>query len=101
MIELTRKVRQWANDRNLITGSTPQAQTLKLMSEVGELADNVGKKRYTAAQDDIGDCLVCLIILSEMIGHTPQACLQHAYGEIKDRKGRMVNGVFVKEGDHG
>lgn len=101
MNELVEKVRQWANARDIISGSAPTAQTLKLVSEVGELADNVAKGRYTAAMDDIGDCLVCLIILSEMVGHTPQECLQHAYDEIKDRKGRMVNGVFVKEGDHG
>ena len=26
-------------------------------------------------------------------------CIRQAYNEIKDRKGRMVDGVFVKEGD--
>lgn len=99
MEELTQKVRQWANARDLITGSTPQAQTLKLMSEVGELADNIGKKRYTAAQDDIGDCLVVLTILCEQLGYTLEECLAHAYDEIKDRKGKMVDGIFIKEGD--
>lgn len=28
-----------------------------------------------------------------------ERCLQSAYNEIKDRRGRMVNGVFVKESD--
>ncbi|HGO5823450.1 TPA: hypothetical protein ACK3JW_001118 [Mannheimia haemolytica] len=28
-----------------------------------------------------------------------QECVQHAYNQIKDRKGRMVDGVFVKDSD--
>jgi hypothetical protein len=28
-----------------------------------------------------------------------ESCLSSAYNEIKDRKGRMIDGVFVKEGD--
>jgi len=28
-----------------------------------------------------------------------QDCLSHAYDDIKDRKGKMIDGVFVKEGD--
>lgn len=30
---------------------------------------------------------------------TPEQCLSVAYNEIKDRKGRMIDGVFVKESD--
>ena len=30
---------------------------------------------------------------------TVEKCLQAAYEEIKDRKGRWVNGSFVKEQD--
>ena len=33
------------------------------------------------------------------LGTTPEACLQTAWDEIKDRKGRMIDGVFVKEAD--
>ena len=28
-------------------------------------------------------------------------CIRQAYNEIKDRKGKMINGVFVKEADLG
>jgi len=28
---------------------------------------------------------------------TIEECLQKAYDDIKDRKGRMVDGIFVKE----
>ena len=98
MDELIEKVEQWADDRNLIMGSSARAQCLKLMSEVGELADNLAKNRDCT--DDIGDCMVVLIIMANQLGRTPRQCLEHAYNDIKDRKGRMINGVFVKEGDN-
>jgi len=44
--------------------------------------------------------MVVLIILANQLGMTPKQCLEHAYNDIKDRKGRMVNGVFIKEGDY-
>jgi len=92
-------VLNWATDRNLIEGSTPQAQFLKTVSEIGELADNLNKRRYEAAKDDIGDVLVTLIIIAEQIGTDLDDCLEVAWQSIKDRKGVMRNGVFIKEGD--
>lgn len=97
MDELIKKVEQWAHDRNLVFGSNSKAQCLKLMSEVGEMADNINKGNDVI--DDIGDCFVVLIILANQIGVTPKTCLEFAYKEIKDRKGIMVNGTFIKESD--
>ncbi len=91
------KIIKWACDRNLILGSTPKDQCLKLIQEVGELSDNLCKGRSPV--DDIGDCLVVLTIIAEQSGLTIEECLAHAYNDIKDRKGRMINGVFVKESD--
>ena len=98
MDELIDKIEDWADDRNLIMGSSARVQCLKLMSEVGELADNLAKNRDCT--DDIGDCMVVLIIMANQLGKTPRQCLEHAYNDIKDRKGRMINGVFVKDGDN-
>lgn len=97
MQELIDKVTLWAHDRNLVLGSNTKAQCLKLMSEVGELADNINKNNECI--DDIGDCFVVLIILSNQLGVSLEACLQHAYDEIKDRKGVMYNGCFIKSTD--
>lgn len=151
----TMQVRKWAEERNIILGSEPINQAMKLFSELGELADNVGKGRDTT--DDIGDVIVVTIVMctqhniditkyydlivtediGELIsedlvlslnmalcsfanqpddmtivqilsilnelavrqGKTLVECLDHAYNDIKDRKGRMENGVFIKEGD--
>ena len=179
MNELIAKIEQWANDRNIIKGSKPIDQAMKLFSEFGELADNVGKGRD--CRDDIGDIFVVLTIIGaqtdigmwesiendyidsedpdyeynkvtnnlrfgmlentpikELVielqdklagffsesydlngeyddhilssveilnaiavsnGHTLEECVQIAYDDIKDRKGIMSNGVFIKESD--
>jgi len=97
---LVKFTRIWADERNLIEGSTPQQQFCKLIEEVGELATSINKKLGNErVKDDIGDCLVVLIILASQSGLNVRECLQHAYNEIKDRKGKMVDGIFIKEND--
>ena len=153
MEQLIKQIEQWAEDRNIIKGSTPIDQAMKLFSEFGELADNVGKGRD--CRDDIGDCAVVLIIMCRQLGiptidliqkdddnysmkeyvswagywmcswvssgmrnseelgfifsnliniaqlnsYTLEECVTIAYNDIKDRKGVMYNGVFIKESD--
>lgn len=161
MNELIAKIEQWANDRNIIKGSKPIDQAMKLFSEFGELADNVGKGRD--CRDDIGDCAVVMTIImaqcglsfhayaenlnfisqydikynvaqlgsnisefvsdiatnyeisdssdafiwcieylnviAMQIGSSLQECVQIAYDDIKDRKGLMHGGLFIKESD--
>ncbi len=92
-------IRGWAHARNLIVGSTPEKQTVKLLEEVGELAAGVARNDGAKIMDGIGDAVVVLTILAEMYGVTIESCIQMAYDEIKDRKGKMINGVFVKEAD--
>lgn len=159
MNELIAKIEQWAEDRNIIKGTKPIDQAMKLFSEFGELADNVGKGRD--CRDDIGDVFVVLVnlakqvgksltdlnfeslqwaegdnkelvlvlsnTLSELVGYahnanffhiglfkraintlnaiacnnktTLEQCVQIAYNDIKDRKGIVYNGLFIKESD--
>lgn len=96
-MELFEKIENWAHDRNIIHGATRQAQMLKLTEELGELAGGIAKQKDDVVKDSIGDCMVVLTILAAQSGLTVEECLKHAYNEIKDRKGRMVNGVFIKE----
>lgn len=92
-------IRQWAEARNLIAGSEPRAQFLKLIEEVGEIAHGMAKGRPEEIKDGIGDSIVVLTILAAQLGFTVEECIAAAWEEIKDRKGRMVDGVFIKEGD--
>ena len=163
--ELIEKIEQWAEERNLIKGSSIKKQTLKMIEEFGELCGGVAKGNINIIKDSIGDCFVVLTIMNaqcrnestetnanqshllEPTGHfrassidkallraaakignfanktTPPDdwdvncltnylfliskmtnldfwdCVQYAYEQIKDRKGRMIDGVFVKEED--
>ena len=97
-LDITGQIEQWAIDRGL-HNADPSKQMLKLMEEVGELAEGLAKDNPDAVQDAIGDAYVVLTILSMQLGMDIRQCVKMAYNEIKDRKGRMVNGVFVKEGD--
>ena len=95
MNKLIEQVKQWHYDRNLIKGSTDLGQFGKLLEEVDELRQSMLFSEDVI--DDIGDISVVLINIAERNGLTLEQCLSHAYDEIKDRKGVMRNGVFVKE----
>ena len=95
MNKLISYIIDWHYDRNLIEGSTDKDQFLKLLQECGELSDNICKGNEIA--DDIGDILVVLINIAERNGLSLERCLEVAFEDIKDRKGRMVDGVFMKE----
>ena len=166
--ELIGKIEQWAEDRNLILGSTPQKQFIKLMEEFGELCAGIARNDREKIKDSIGDCFVVVVVLSKQLNldnaelydpaiinefidgkykyssTTEQLleavhnlggvsipvsqgwivnkewielfcinlliislfeklsfveCIKHSYEQNKDRKGRMIDGVFVKEED--
>lgn len=166
LTQLIKNIENWADARNLIEGSTPKKQFIKLMEEFGELCSGVSKNKIDVVKDSIGDCFVVMVILAaqrkknEMrqaknvaaftvpygnnkvdiedhlieslyvlhrLSHELSSyanisvlfmscfvqllevahhfdldihdCVQAAWDEIKDRKGRMIDGVFVKEGD--
>lgn len=96
-MDVFEKIVVWAKDRNLIDGSSPQAQMLKMTEEVGELASSIARRENDKAEDAIGDCVVVLTILAAQLGMNIEDCINSAYNEIKDRKGKMVNNVFVRE----
>ena len=95
MHDLIEKVNKWFDDRNLIEGSTDKDQILKLMQELGELSDHACKGEDI--RDDLGDMLVVMLNIMKRNNYSINECLQIAYDDIKDRKGKMVDGIFVKE----
>ena len=94
--ELIGKVKQWHHDRNLIDGSTDKAQFRKLLEEAAELKGFIDGDGSNF-KDHVGDILVVLINHCERNNTTLEECLKVAYNDIKDRKGKMIDGVFVKE----
>ena len=96
-INYEKLIGQWHRDRNLINGSTDKDQYMKLIQEAGELSDSLCKGKDI--KDDIGDMMVVLINIMVRNNLTIEECLAVAYEDIKDRKGKMIDGIFVKEGD--
>ena len=94
---LIEKTIKWHEDRNLIEGSTDKDQVLKLQQELGELSDSVCKQKDM--KDDLGDMMVIMLNIMKRNDVTMEECLETAYNDIKDRKGKMVDGIFVKEKD--
>ena len=72
---------------------------LKLMEEAGELAEGRAKGNEDEVIDSIGDVFVVLVILSQQLNLDFHSCVEEAYNTIKSRKGKTINGIFVKQED--
>ena len=98
------KVKGWGRSKQL---HDCKSQLNKVIEEVGEIAHEITRNHYdlsTGAVSDeladaIGDTLVTVLILSDILGEDPMACLAEAYEQIKGRSGETKNGTFVKKED--
>jgi len=90
-------IRDWADERGLYENGDTKTQALKLVEEVGETCRAILKEDYDEVVDGIGDCVVVLTNLAELHGVMIEECIEAAYNEIKNRKGKMVNGTYKKD----
>jgi NTP pyrophosphatase (non-canonical NTP hydrolase) len=100
-------IRDWANERGIYKKGDIKTQFVKLSEEVGELAKAILKNDEEEIIDAIGDIVIVLTNLTELAplykGNTTiekikiEDCINSAYSVIKNRKGKMNNGTFVKE----
>ena len=84
-------------DKLKISSNSTIKQALKTQEEVTELLNAIVDKDEYEVKDAIGDIVLTVIIQAHMHGYSLQDCLQSAYDVIKNRKGKMVNGQFVKD----
>ena len=70
---------------------------VKLIEEAGELAKALLDDNIDEVEDAIGDIVVMLTNLAELNDLKIERCIETAYNQIKNRKGVMSNGTFVKE----
>lgn len=117
--ELRDEVIAWGKDKDLLHEDIAEKQFLKFIEEVFEFrdewilyvheynvsdcgeADNdpvVAEYRHNMKLE-MGDIFVTLIILCDQLNLNLIECLAMAYEKIKDRKGKTINGVFIKEED--
>lgn len=87
---------KWACERGL-DKSTPVAQATKTMEEAKELHHACVFNNKDDAMDAVGDVFVTLVICARLLGVNLLECVKTAYNQIKDRKGKVVDGIFVKE----
>ena len=90
-------IREWADERGLYENGDTKTQALKLVEEVGETCRAILKEDNDEIIDGIGDCVVVLVNLAELHGVMIEYCIEAAYDEIKNRKGKMVNGTYKKD----
>jgi len=109
--ELEEKIIQWAKDRNILENSNAIKQISKTQEELDETLEALKKldtykdpdnlivrsQIMNEVADGIGDMLVTIILLAKAVDLESLDCLEMAYNEIKNRKGKMVDGLFVKE----
>lgn len=98
MNELIKNIEKWSVARNIHEGDL-KAQLSKTVEELGEVANGINKGKPGMIQDGIGDVVVTLVILAQRCGLSFEDCVATAYNEIKNRQGKMIDGVFVKSSD--
>ena len=119
--ELRTNVEKWADDKDLLHSENAEKQFMKFIEEVFEFKTEMDiwklykqfKRDENVEQDfsveeverwknmklEMGDIFVTLIILCKQLGIDCVECLQLAYDKISKRKGKTIDGTFVKEED--
>ncbi len=72
---------------------------MELVSISSEIISNYNKGLVTNEIRSIENTFQLLSLIAGKYDTTLEDTLELAYNEIKDRKGRLVNGVFIKEDD--
>jgi|TARA_R100001460_G_scaffold7252_3_gene18596 NTP pyrophosphatase (non-canonical NTP hydrolase) len=90
-------IRCWADERGIYDKGDVKTQFSKLVEEVGELAKSILEEDEVEFVDAIGDCIVVLTNLAHLGGYSIEECIEAAWIQIANRKGKMQNGTFVKD----
>lgn len=127
LYQLVANINQWGLDRNITAdgGATVMSQMSKMTEEFAEFLQTwdrlatlqyeidkftlIGDWEYAkrleereaelkdTLNDDFGDMLTCLINAMRLADTDMETCLSKSWEDIKDRKGRMEGGKFIKE----
>lgn len=87
----------WAEPKQLLKFENRLKQYTKLQEESNELLIGLLEENPVEIQDAIGDCVVVLTILADQVGFDIEDCIEHAYQQIKNRKGKTIQGMFYKD----
>jgi len=90
-------IREWANDKGILSKGDIKTQYVKFQEEAGELAKAIINDDNDEIIDAIGDCIVVLTSIAYFNGTSIEDCINSAYEVIAQRNGKMINGTFIKE----
>ena len=96
-LKMFEDIREWARTRGLYEKGDAKTQYVKLQEEAGELAKALLQNDHDEINDAIGDMVVVLTNLAHLHGTDIETCIEDAYKVIAKRKGKMINGTFVKD----
>ena len=96
-LKMFENIRHWAKERGLYDKGNSHTQYVKLQEEAGELAKALLENDKAEVIDAIGDMVVVLTNLAHLQGVHIETCIAEAYKVISKRKGKMINGTFVKD----
>jgi NTP pyrophosphatase (non-canonical NTP hydrolase) len=96
-LKMFSNIRSWAEERGIYTKGDSKTQLIKLQEEMGELAKAILENDKPEVIDAIGDMVVVLTNLAHLNNVHIESCIAEAYNVISKRKGKMINGTFVKD----
>lgn len=96
-LKMFENIRSWAEERGIYAKGDSKTQLIKLQEEMGELAKATLEDDKPEVIDAIGDMVVVLTNLAHLNGVHIETCIAEAYNVIAKRKGKMINGTFVKD----
>lgn len=119
--KLKEMILDWSDTKDLLHSENADTQFMKFVEEAFEFktemdiwklykkfkhSENIERdfsieevERWKNLKLEMGDIFVTLIILCKQLGIDPVECLSMAYEKISKRKGKTINGIFVKEED--
>lgn len=97
LLKVVENIQQWGYDKGIIQAANPMAQWNKTQEEVNELKEAIEKKDREATIDAIGDVIVTVLLQAKIQKIDVTESLESVYDIISKRKGKLVNGTFVKE----
>ena len=91
------RILEWARDKGIFDKSDAIRQFEKLLEEIEELYSELIDEDTEKAKMELGDVLVVSTLLACFLGSSMEDCMELALNKITKRKGKMVNGLFVKD----
>lgn len=100
---LIQDIMEWGRDKGI---NNPEKQLQKMHEETSEATtalseDIILETNLTARHltEEVGDMGVVWLLLCQMLSIDPYYALEVAHKKNKDRKGKTINGNFIKESD--